>query len=53
MTSAAPAVTEADEDRCRCGRNCSAVSVVRPEAVYRVAKAWQWQTTATRLRALR
>ena len=37
----------------RCGRNCSAGSVVRPENVYRVAKAWQWQTTATKLRALR
>ncbi len=37
MTSAAPAVTEGDGDRCRCGRNCSAASVVRPEAVWRIA----------------
>jgi len=26
---------------------------VAPADVYRIAKAWQWQTTATRLRALR
>ena len=25
---------------------------VAPADVYRIAKAWQWQTTATRLRAL-
>jgi hypothetical protein len=49
----APTVTEADGDRCRCGRNCSAASVVRPEAVWRIASRWQRETNATTLRALR
>jgi hypothetical protein len=53
LTSAAPAVTEGDGDRCRCGRNCSAASVVRPEAVWRIASRWQRETNATTLRALR
>lgn len=39
---------------CRCGRNCSAASVVRPESVWRTASRWQRETNATRiLRALR
>ena len=32
---------------------CAAAAKVAPADVYRIAKAWQWQTTATRLRALR
>jgi hypothetical protein len=38
---------------CRCGRNCSAASVVRPESVWRIASRWQRETNTTRLRALR
>ena len=53
LTSAAPAVTEGNGDRCRCGRNCSAASVVKPETVWRIASRWQRETNATRLRALR
>jgi hypothetical protein len=53
LTSAAPAVTEGDGDRCRCGRNCSAASVVKTETVWRIASRWQRETNATRLRALR
>ena len=26
---------------CRCGRNCSAASVVKPETVWRIASRWQ------------
>ena len=36
-----------------CCQLCVAAAKVAPADVYRVAKAWQWQTTATRLRALR
>ena len=32
---------------------CVAAARVAPADVYRIAKAFQWQTTATRLRALR
>ena len=45
LTSAAPAVTEGDGDRCRCGRNCSAASVVQPETVWRIASRWQRRRT--------
>ena len=56
LTSAAPADTEADGDRCRCGRNCSAADVVKPEAVWRIASDWQkadqrHQAARTALRA--
>ncbi len=37
-------------DRCQL---CRAAAMVAPADVYRVAKQWEWQTTATRLRALR
>ena len=36
-----------------CCRLCVAAAKAAPADVYRAAKAWQWQTTATRLRALR
>ena len=36
-----------------CSRLCVVAAKVAPADVYRIAKAWQWQTTATRLRALR
>ena len=36
-----------------CCQLCVAAAKVAPADVYRVAKAWQWQTTATKLRALR
>ena len=36
-----------------CCQLCVAAAKVAAADVYRVAKAWQWQTTATRLRALR
>ena len=32
---------------------CRATAMVAPADVYRIAKQWEWQTTATRLRALR
>ena len=44
--TAKPTATEGDGDRCRCGRNCSAASVVRPEAVWRIASRWQRETEA-------
>jgi hypothetical protein len=36
-----------------CCRLYVAAAKAAPADVYRAAKAWQWQTTATRLRALR
>ena len=36
-----------------CCQLCVAAANVAPADVYRVAKAWQWQTTATRLRESR
>ncbi len=36
-----------------CCQLCAAASMVAAADVYRVAKQWEWQTTATRLRALR
>ena len=53
LTSAAPAVTEGDGDGCRCSRNCSAASVVKPDTVWHIASRWQRETNATTLRALR
>jgi hypothetical protein len=41
LTSATHTVTEGDGDRCRCGRNCSAASVVKPETVWRIASRWE------------
>ena len=34
------------------GAACATAANVAPADVYRIAKAWQWQTTASRLRAL-
>ena len=36
-----------------CCQLCRAASMVAPADVYRIAKQWEWQTTATTLRALR
>ena len=36
-----------------CRQLCATAAKVAPADVYRIAKAWQWETTATRLRALR
>jgi hypothetical protein len=36
-----------------CCQLCAAAAKVAPADVYRIASAWQWQTNATRLRALR
>ena len=36
-----------------CCQLCVAASKVAPADVYRVAKQWEWQCTAARLRALR
>ena len=36
-----------------CCQLCLAASMVAPADVYRIAKQWEWQCTATRLRALR
>jgi hypothetical protein len=36
-----------------CRQLCATAANVVPADVYRIVKAWQWQTTATRLRALR
>ena len=36
-----------------CCQLCAAAANVAPADVYRVVKQWEWQTTATRLRALR
>ena len=36
-----------------CRQLCATAPNVAPADVYRIAKAWLWQTTATRLRALR
>ncbi len=36
-----------------CCQLCRAVAMVAPADVYRIAKQWEWQCTATRLRALR
>ena len=36
-----------------CCQLCRAAAMVAPADVYRIAKASQWQTTATELRALR
>ena len=40
-------------DGCRCSRNCSAASVVKPDTVWHIASRWQRETNATSLRALR
>ena len=37
----------------RCYQLCRAMAMVAPADVYRIAKQWEWQCTATRLRALR
>ena len=36
-----------------CCQLCRAAVMVAPADVYRIAKQWEWQATATRLRALR
>ena len=36
-----------------CCQLCRAAAMVAPADVYRIAKQWEWQCTATRLRALR
>ena len=36
-----------------CRQLCRAAAMVAPADVYRIAKQWEWQCTATRLRALR
>ena len=46
-------LTRLREHPAGCCRLCVAASMVAPADVYRVAKAWQWQTTATSVRALR
>jgi hypothetical protein len=53
MTTSFDLRSERDGDRCRCGRNCSTASVVKPETVWRIASRWQRETNATRLRELR
>ena len=36
-----------------CCHLCVAAAKVAPADVYRIAEQWEWQTTATRMRALR
>lgn len=36
-----------------CCQLCRAAAMVAPADVYRIAKQWEWQTTASRLRTLR
>lgn len=42
----------AHPDRCRCGL-CAAARAVSPEAVWRIATAWQRQCNATKARGMR
>ena len=53
LTSAAPAVTEGDGRPLLVWPQLFGASVVRPEAVWRIASRWQREMNATRLRALR